>query len=60
MLYRLDFTLRRDGLAEDSIAPRLSFDMLKPQAKGEDRVRDEVLKRAFFQLSSSGAPGLLY
>ncbi|GAA5986486.1 hypothetical protein JCM10908_003771 [Rhodotorula pacifica] len=45
LLYRLDYDLRNHGLAASASAPRLSVDMLKPQPKGEDKVRDEVLKQ---------------
>ena len=45
LLYRLDYDLRNYGLAESAAAPRLSFDMLKPQPKGEEKARDDVLKR---------------
>jgi hypothetical protein len=45
LLYRLDYELRNYGLAESAAVPRLSFDMLKPQPKGEEKARDDVLKR---------------
>ncbi|KWU47557.1 hypothetical protein RHOSPDRAFT_24035 [Rhodotorula sp. JG-1b] len=45
LLCRLDYDLRNYGLAESAAAPRLSFDMLKPQPKGEEKARDDVLKQ---------------
>ncbi|GAA5866473.1 hypothetical protein JCM3774_004695 [Rhodotorula dairenensis] len=45
LLYRLDYDLRNHGLAESAGAPRLSVDMLRPQPKGEDKSRDDVLKQ---------------
>lgn len=52
LLYRLDYDLRSHGLAESADAPRLSLEMLKPQPKGEDKSRDNVLKRESLGLST--------
>ncbi|GAA6016073.1 hypothetical protein JCM10207_004433 [Rhodosporidiobolus poonsookiae] len=43
MLYRLDYRCRLQGVQEDEV-PQLEFGLLKPQTRGEDRDRDEVLK----------------
>ncbi|GAA6051251.1 hypothetical protein JCM3770_005896 [Rhodotorula araucariae] len=44
LCYRLDYQSRVHGLDQGSTIPRLSFDMLKPQPRGEDKARDHVLK----------------
>jgi hypothetical protein len=51
-LYRLDYLGRLNGLPDSNAIPHLSIEMLKPQPRGEEKSRDEVLKRelrdAFF------------
>ncbi|BGP39151.1 origin recognition complex subunit 4 [Rhodotorula kratochvilovae] len=44
LCYRLDYQSRMNGLDGSSSVPRLSLDMLKPQPRGEDKVRDDVFK----------------
>lgn len=44
-MYRVDYLGRLNGVSDSKDVPRLSVDMLKPQPKGEDKSRDEVLKR---------------
>lgn len=45
LLYRLDHVGRLNGLTDSNEVPRLAVEMLKPQPKGEEKSRDEVLKR---------------
>ncbi|EGU12890.1 Origin recognition complex subunit 4 [Rhodotorula toruloides ATCC 204091] len=44
LLYRLDHVGRLNGLTDSNEVPRLAVEMLKPQPKGEEKSRDEVLK----------------
>ncbi|BGP31245.1 origin recognition complex subunit 4 [Rhodotorula toruloides] len=44
LLYRLDYLGRLKGLPDSNEIPHLSIEMLKPQPRGEEKSRDEVLK----------------